>query len=172
MFVIAGCQPEEVDSWLTETSIDLKVNQTEAPKMHKDHLSELASVRAATARYHDFDKAMEDGYVVPVPGFFPNMGYHFLNPDYLDYTFEAERPELLIYVPDKNGKMRLVGVEYAVPIDDLENPQPAPEGFTGDSDVWTINRDAHLWTLHAWIWYHNPDGIFAARNPRVPESDD
>jgi hypothetical protein len=170
--LITGCQPEEVDSWLTETSVDLKADQiAESSKMHREALSELASVRAATARYHDFEKAMEDGYVVQATGYVANMGYHYLNPAYMDYTFDAEHPELLLYVPDKNGKMRLVGVEYGVLIDDLENPQPAPEGFTGDADVWTINEDAHLWTLHAWVWYHNPDGIFASHNPRVPASE-
>lgn len=173
MFVIAGCQPEEVDSWLTDTSYDLKAAEVSPASMHKDVPSELAIVRAATAKYHNFDKAIEDGYTVEVPGYFSQMGYHYLNPDYLmDYTFDPEHPELLLYVPDKNGHMRLVGVEFAIPIDDMDNPPPAPEGFTGDSDVWTINEEAHLWTLHAWVWLHNPNGIFDHHNPRVPESDD
>jgi hypothetical protein len=41
----------------------------------------------------------------------------------------------------------------------------APEGFTGTDDVWDNNTAFQLWTLHAWIWLANPDGIFAPFNP-------
>jgi len=44
----------------------------------------------------------------------------------------------------------------------------SPEGFTGDDDHWQRNDTFGLWTLHAWIWYRNPDGVFADFNPRVP----
>lgn len=126
---------------------------------------ELAQVRAATARYHDVDQARADGYV-DIDVFIPNMGFHYLKPDLLDDTFELTRPELLVYAPQGDG-LRLVAVEYAVPVD-LDDPAPAPEGFTGDMDVWAINAAFSLWTLHAWIWQDNPDGVFAPFNPRVP----
>ena len=96
------------------------------------------------------------------------MGYHYLKPELLDDQVELEHPEILVYAPAPNGGLRLVAVEYAVPIEDLENPQPAPEGFTGDADEWAINTQFSVWTLHVWIGLNNPDGIFASHNPRVP----
>ncbi len=71
-----------------------------------------------------------------------------------------------MYIERPEGGMQLVGVEYAVPVD-LDNPAPAPEGFTGDTDVWVINEEISLRTLHAWIWLENPDGVFAPFSPLV-----
>ncbi|HXG95441.1 MAG TPA: hypothetical protein VNN73_24130 [Blastocatellia bacterium] len=42
------------------------------------------------------------------------------------------------------------------------------KGFTGSEDVWDRNGDFGLWTLHAWVWKENPNGIFAEFSPRVP----
>ena len=124
---------------------------------------ELVRVRRATARYHDIEQARADGYVdidVVVSG----QGYHYLKPDLLDDSFDLTRPELLLYATHGGG-FRLVGVEYAVPVDLAPTP---PEGFAGEHDTWHLNADFGLWTLHAWVWLHNPNGVFAESNPRVP----
>lgn len=123
---------------------------------------ELAQVRAATAKYHDISKALEDGYV-DIDVFIPGMGFHYLKPSLLDGTFEVDKPELLVYAP-QNNRLRLVAVEYAVPLDLAPTP---PEGFNGDADHWHRNEEFNLWTLHAWVWLHNPHGMFAEFNPRV-----
>ena len=127
---------------------------------------QLAAVRAATTPYHDVRRALEDGYV-DIDVVIPNMGRHFLNPALLDDTFELRKPELLVYAERPNGMLRLVAAEYATPRDPT-NPPPPPEGFVGSADAWSANLDFDLWTLHVWVWHHNPDGIFAAMNPRVP----
>jgi len=94
------------------------------------------------------------------------MGYHYLKGAYVDGTFDPAKPQLLVYSPQPgSGRMRLVAVEYAVPID-YDNIVP-PEGFDGTYDEWDFNDGAGLWTLHAWVWLQNPDGIFAPFNPRV-----
>ena len=124
---------------------------------------ELARVRAATAKYHDINKAIADGYA-DINLYVPHMGWHYLNSTQLDGTFDMEKPELLVYANSPNGGLQLVAVEYAVPLS--LSPDP-PEGFTGDQDVWDVNTDFQLWTLHCWVWYNNPDGIFAEYNPRV-----
>jgi hypothetical protein len=123
-------------------------------------LQELASAMSSAARYHDVRKALGDGYQ-DIGVVLPNMGRHFLNESLLDATFEADRPELLVYTPDSSV---LVAVEYAVPI--ALSPQ-APEGFTGQADEW-VQFGGSLWTLHAWVWKDNPDGIFNPTNQRVP----
>ena len=126
---------------------------------------ELAQARAATAKYHNINKALEDGYV-DIDVFIPNMGFHYLRPALLDATFEADKPELLVYaIHPENNHLRLVAVEYAVPLALSAAP---PEGFTGDEDHWHMNEEFGLWTLHAWVWMHNPNGLFAEFNPRVP----
>ena len=127
----------------------------------------LDRVRQATEPYRDIAAAAEDGYTVQATDYVSGMGIHYLNPDLLDDRFEAERPEILMYVPRPDGGMELVGVEYATPVD-LEAPAPAPEGFSGDMDAWAINEQFSLWTLHAWVWLDNPDGVFAPYNPEVP----
>jgi hypothetical protein len=135
-------------------------------------LRELRQARKATKKYRDVEEAVEDGYVdvnVVVPG----QGHHYLKAELLDANFDLRHPELLLYAPisdnnddeDDENHLRLVAVEYAVPID--LSPTP-PEGFTGDSDEWVINDAFGLWTLHAWIWLPNPDGVFAETNPLVP----
>lgn len=123
-------------------------------------LQELAKAMSSASRYHDVRKAIADGYrdtgIV-----LPNMGRHFLKQELLDATFEAERPELLVYTPDSTV---LVALEYAVPI---ELSPGAPEGFSGQADEW-VPFGGTLWTLHAWVWKDNPDGMFNPTNTRVP----
>lgn len=124
---------------------------------------EIAAARAATARYHRLEAALADGFV-DIDVFVPGMGHHFLAPARLDATFAPREPEILVYIEQPNGRMRLVAVEYAVPTSLVSE---APEGFTGDADVWHENTTFGLWTLHAWIWLENPDGLFSDLNPRL-----
>lgn len=125
-------------------------------------LQELARVRQATARYYDVSQAEADGYV-DIGLFVSGQGYHYVNFSLIDDTFDLENPEILVYAPSPNGGLRLVAVEFAVP-----DSFPVPEGFFGDSDVWDDNLAFHLWTLHAWVWQGNPNGMFADFNPHVP----
>jgi hypothetical protein len=62
--------------------------------------------------------------------------------------------------------LQLVAVEYAVPTNLAAAP---PEGFDGKLDEWDRNDTFGLWTLHAWIWLPNPDGVFADTNSLLPE---
>jgi hypothetical protein len=127
-------------------------------------LWELQQARAATARYRDIDNAIKDGYA-DINVVMPNMGHHFLKAAHLDGTFDMRKPEILVYNKLSDGSFVLVAVEYAVPID--LSPNNAPEGFTGGNDVWSKNTGFGLWLLHAWVWYHNPDGVFNPTNANV-----
>ena len=127
-------------------------------------LWELQQARAATARYRDIKNAVKDAYV-DIDVVRQNMGYHFLKMDNLDATFDFKKPEILVYNKMENGSMQLVAVEYAVPIP--LSPNNAPAGFTGDNDVWKYDTDFNLWLLHAWVWYHNPEGVFNPTNSLV-----
>ncbi len=129
---------------------------------------EVEQVTDATSKYLEFQAAETDG-LIDVSGFVPNMGHHYLNPGLVDGTFELEKPEIILYAPNADGDMEMVAVEYAIVPDDPNNPGEAPEGFTGDEDIWHFNEMIGQWQLHVWTVLPNPDGIFAMFNPEVGE---
>ncbi len=124
---------------------------------------EVNQVKEATEKYVDFSVANSEGWI-DVSGYVPNMGHHFLNPAYSDGVFELEKPEVILYLPDDNGIMQMVAVEYSIIPDDPENPGDPPEGFTGDLDEWHFNEQLKQWQLHVWTKLENPDGIFVPFN--------
>ena len=67
--------------------------------------AQLAEVRAATARFHDLDAALGQGYIPVSPcveeAGVGGMGYHFLNPALLDGVIDPLQPELLVYAPSR-----------------------------------------------------------------------
>ena len=129
-------------------------------------LWELQQVRAATARYRDADNAFKDNYV-DINLKLPNMGYHMLKASLVSPVFDLRKPPILVYNKREDGSFELLAVEYAVPID-WQHPDVAPEGFTGNDDMWNFNTlNTGWWTLHAWVWKNNPDGVFMPMNPDV-----
>ena len=135
---------------------------------HDPWQGEVDQLRSAITSMDDVESAKDKGYTSEVTGYVKNMGFHYLNTSILDDKFDVKNPELLLFVPDDHGGLKFVAVEYAVPIADLNNPPPAPEGFKGDADVWEINTEFKLWTLHAWVGTDNPHGIFHPHNPNIP----
>lgn len=129
----------------------------------QETLFELQQARASTAKYRQIKNAIKDGYE-DINVVIPQMGFHFMKSTLVDTTFDYRNPEILVYNMDSDSNYKLVAVEYAVPI---ELSPEAPEGFTGPYDVWTANEEIGLWLLHAWVWFHNPDGIFDPTNPNI-----
>ncbi|GAA4279890.1 hypothetical protein GCM10022260_03110 [Gaetbulibacter aestuarii] len=128
--------------------------------------AELNFLEIKTIAYNRFTVALSRGYDTDLTGYVPNMGHHFANMDLVDGIFDLDKPETLLYVPDTEGNMQFVGVEYLILREALEDPNTPPEGFTGSEDDWEIVGP--FWTLHVWIALDNPDGIFAHENPNVP----
>jgi hypothetical protein len=127
-------------------------------------LLQLDQVREAASRYLDVEKAEAAGYH-DIGLFVPKMGWHYMKDRLVDERFDPTKPELLVYIDDPcGGKRKLVAVEYAVP---FSATKKAPQGFFGHADEWDANQDFQLWTLHAWLYEFNPDGVFAPFNPRV-----
>jgi hypothetical protein len=135
----------------------------------------VAQARAATARYHDVQTALTDGYVPAGPcvemSGMGAMGIHYVNHDLLaDGVIDVARPELLLYLPDRHGRQRLVGIEY-MQIDadqDLSTDDDRPwlfgVPFDGPMDGHGPGEPVH-YDLHVWLWSHNPAGTFAMFNP-------
>jgi hypothetical protein len=139
-------------------------NHVLSPNTEPLPLTELARARRAATRYHRVEEALKDGYV-DINVVLPNMGRHFLKQSLLDATFNAEQPEVLVYTEEPGGHLSLVAAEYAVPLPLTRTP---PEGFPGSADQWFADQGFQLWTLHAWIFRENPDGMFNPTNRRVP----
>ena len=156
----------------------------------------LATVRQATAAFHDVDKAIAAGYGSPVGGSCEEtaagaMGVHSSNPALRqDPALIPEQPETLLYLPTGGGNYRLVGVEYAQVLL-LRNTQTGQVGPWSSPGPWPVqyvvvnstpslfgqnfqgpmagHRPGMPWhyDLHVWTWAPNPSGMFAQWNPSL-----
>jgi hypothetical protein len=142
--------------------------------------STLARIRRATARFHRIEVAQTAGYgLVPdLDHCFDNpgiggMGFHYINQDSLDLTLNPLKPEAMVYAPGPKGKLKLGAVEYIVPAAEWDAAgHTKPPSMLGHH--LHLNQDLGVYVLHAWIWRHNPAGIFEDWNPNVscPEQKD
>lgn len=131
--------------------------------------SVVNELRQATAAFHSLDAAGAAGWDTAITGCIAHpdravggMGVHYANQTLLsDGTVEATTPEVLVYAPKPNGGLQLVAVEYIV-FTEL-NPVP-PELF---GQTFHLNPNINAWVLHAWVWRHNPSGLFSDFNPKV-----
>lgn len=126
---------------------------------------ELAvDIRKATAQYHRLGAALADGYIpvtpcVEVPGV-GAMGVHYLKPELLDNVIDPAQPEVLVYMPNRAGKYKLVAAEFL----STATQAPVINGIVFDAEA---NPGMYSFTLHAWVWKRNPAGMFAAFNPAI-----
>lgn len=134
---------------------------------------QLAALHPLFAKYHDQDQALEDGYEFvgpcvsdPVLG---GMGDHYsLNAEddfgRGDGTYALERPQYLVYAPQKSGPRRLAALDYTVPYGKWQGQEP-PQFF---GIPFTRNDGFGVWMFHIWLFQHNPAGTFANFNPKLP----
>ena len=130
---------------------------------------QLAALRQVTVKFHDFQAAQDAGWntkitpcMVSAAG---GMGFHYGNMGYImDGVARADQPELLLYEPQANGRMKLVAVEYIIPYD--LHPRSATPPMLFGQPFKQVDAFG-LWGLHAWVWQGNPDGTFADWNPNV-----
>ena len=94
------------------------------------------------------------------------MGLHLGNLAYIQDggVVNLLQPELLLYEPEQNGKLRFVGVEYIVPFTDIPATAPAP---TLLGHEFAQVPEFGVWGLHIYVGRENPTGIFATWNPKV-----
>jgi hypothetical protein len=104
------------------------------------------------------------------------MGVHYVNGALVqDGQVDANRPEALMY-ESKNGRLRLLGVEYIVMAEAWHATHADPPTLGGQvfHYVGSPNRYAlpAFYELHVWAWRDNPGGTFADWNVRVACSGD
>jgi hypothetical protein len=163
----------------------------------------LDQVRAAVLKYKDVKAALADGYIEDPSGMCETaasmgkpaklgaMGVHFFRPDLLGITAppnpkvdgngtytDFHRPAVLLYEPEADGSMQLIGVENLV----FEKAWKAaghaqPPSFHGvpfdhmvDNPATKLD-EAHgfmpHYDRHVWVIRDNPNGVFAQYNPNV-----
>jgi hypothetical protein len=126
-------------------------------------------VRDATERFRDVAVARREGYelafgCVSGPDY-GAMGMHFVNfPLVLDGVLDAARPEIVIYEPLPNGRLRMIGADYLVLADAWHAANDSPPELGGQLLHFfeAPNRFGlpPFYTLHVWAWKENPTGAF------------
>lgn len=150
---------------------------------------DVAAARAATAKYvMDLGRAKADGYRI-ITRMIPDMGWHFMNPSVSG--FSVRRPPILVY-ERRAGRWQLGALEWVFTSRPKRPPLPGarygsfaaachyadgtfvPAGAQSDCAPRSPDTGAaftfwhpRLVTMHLWIWYPNPAGIFSSMNPLV-----
>jgi hypothetical protein len=150
---------------------------------------QLARARLATAKYATSLRAAKtDGYQI-ITRMIPDMGWHFLNPTIKG--FDVTKPAILVY--ERHGRRWQLGaLEWVFP----QQPEvPLLPGATYGSfgaachytdGTFVFARVQELcakrspetgarfnfWhpdlvTLHVWLWYPNPAGLYNGTNPYI-----
>ena len=129
---------------------------------------QLEAAKEATRKYKDINVALAEGFFQGSPDV-PGEGFHYLNPARLDCKFDPAHPEILLYafLPGQT-QLKLVALEYAIPFACMPANGPPPEGFAGNLDVWHNDEPVPFWTVNAWLYFRNPNGLFTLENPLVP----
>lgn len=148
---------------------------------------QLAAARAATAKYSThLGRAKKDGYQI-ITQEMPGMGYHYLNPNIAG--FDVKKPQILVY-EHVGTRWQLGALEWVFP--SVPTTPPLPDATYGEfpaachyangefvpADSESSCADRHdgskfsfwhpeLFTMHVWVWYPNPTGLYASTNPYV-----
>lgn len=151
--------------------------------------SQLAAARLATARYAtNLRAARADGYQI-ITRMIPDMGWHFLNPAI--QGFDVTKPPILVY--ERHGRNWQLGALEWVFTQQPEVPL-LPGATYGSFGAACHYKDGtfvfarvqelcakrspeteapfNFWhpdlvTLHVWLWYPNPDGLYNGTNPLI-----
>jgi hypothetical protein len=141
--------------------------QTAQRKTQADALVEI--VREATERFKDVMVAEGAGYALQfgcVSG--PDagaMGMHFVNgPLVGDGELDATRPEIVIYEPLPDGRLRLIGADYLVLADQWNAKHTGPPELMGQ--LFHLFESPNrfglpaFYTLHVWALKDSTTGTF------------
>ncbi|MCL6667749.1 hypothetical protein [Streptomyces panaciradicis] len=134
--------------------------------------TDLVATYDATARYA-YEGLAKDGGFVPLGGCYATatggVGYHYVNKANVG-SLDPARPAALVYADEADdglmdtdgpaGRRTLVAVEWIV----KDKGQAAPTLF---GQTFGTNPRSQQFTLRAWLYRPNGDGLFASYNPDV-----
>ncbi|MHB9859821.1 hypothetical protein [Streptomyces sp. YIM S03343] len=153
------------------TALTLATAAAPAHASHRDPVvtRQLATAREATAKYRFLPFATADGYdahmcLARSAG---GMGFHYFNESRFG-SLDPTKPAGLLYEAGDDGRRRLVGVEWVVPVTGTKTARPRLFGqdFQGPMAGHYPGMPTH-YDLHVWLYKNNPSGLFAQWNPTV-----
>lgn len=169
LLLMASCKKETGNLQGTDNAVSVtEASLSPGTALDRDPNAELLQrVKRATSRFHSTVQAIRAGYepddhCVSVPGL-GGMGYHWLNPSLVDPVFDPEKPEVVLYARGPGNNLRLVALEYIV----VNVGQPAPMFGNQPFNVGGTPLPVPHWSLHVWLYEHNPSGMFTPFNPNV-----
>jgi hypothetical protein len=133
-------------------------------------------VRQATWRFRDVRVAEAEGYQLhfgcvssPDEG---AMGLHYVNMALVgDGMLDPARPEIVIYEPLPNGRLRLIGADYLTLSDAWHAGNQATPDLMGQLMHLIPSPNRYglpaFYTLHVWAWKANRHGTFTNWHPDV-----
>ena len=133
-------------------------------------------VRQATARFKDVSVAESEGYQLQfgcVSG--PDagaMGLHFVNGAIVaSGVLDATRPQIVIYEPQPDGRLKLIGADYLLIASAWDASHSGPPQLMGQLFHYFESPNRFglpaFYTLHVWAWKDNPNGAFVNWHPNV-----
>jgi hypothetical protein len=155
---------------------------------------DIAAARVATAKYAtNLARAQADGYKILTMEM-PGMGFHFVNPSISG--FDIRKPPILVYEHTGNNRWQLGALEWVFTSIPKTLPLPnatfgsfpagchyndgtfVPEPSQADCPTTAPGTGASffffhpkLFTMHFWVWYPNPAGLYSSTNPLVAPFD-
>lgn len=137
----------------------------------------IATIRQATAQYKNVSVAEAHGYASAgncvSGGDGGAMGVHYIKGSLVgDGVIDVHHPEILVYAPGADGKMRLAAAEFVTLASAWDAAHPgAPPVLMGQLFDYHSSPNRYglpaFYALHVWAWDHNPNGAFADWNPNV-----
>ncbi len=136
----------------------------------------IKAVREATESFQNVEIAESQEYGLQfgcVSGSdYGAMGLHYVNFSLVDDVLDITRPEIILYEPLPNGKVRITGADYLIPAAawDAKHPHDPPQlmgqlfHFFDSPNRFGLDP---FYTLHVWAWKENPNGAFTNWNPNV-----
>jgi hypothetical protein len=133
-------------------------------------------VRESTERFRDVKVAEAEGYNLmfgcvsgPDSG---AMGLHYVNLALVgDGELDPRQPEIVIYEPLPNGRLRLIGADYLAFADAWDKKGIGTPQLMGQllHLFESPNRFGlpPFYTLHVWAWKENPTGMFVNWHSKV-----
>jgi hypothetical protein len=158
---------------------------------------QLAEVRRTTAKYHDINVAIADGFSLFAPGDCVEdaegvRGITYVNiPRFISPEVNPDEPEILNYVPVGDGSIRLITVVYTNRSLFRDTRPPETPGYRPGLFPWQqfvippyleevsgsfslfgqqaerVFSGRWLYLLPVWVWSPNPSGMFAPLNPSL-----
>jgi len=136
----------------------------------------VRTVRKATARFRDVKQAESEDYVLHFGCVSDEdagaMGLHYVNMELVgDGILDPERPEIVIYEPLPNGRLKLIGADFLVTAEAWHAANEATPELGGQLFhlFEAPNRFGlpPFYTLHVWAWKENRNGMFVNWHPKV-----